>query len=142
MYSNLVRIIKSRAYDLDYLLNEARGITQNSIFFRRSILDKVGLLDETLHYAMDHDFFIRVTNLKSLPYLPKTLAEFRIQNNSKTSEGTYKFSKELLFVRRKHGGSLFSSASMNDLYVLTTQPLRRIKPLRTLVKRARIWCKR
>ena len=141
-HSNLTRIIKSRAYNFNYLLNEAKGITQNSIFFRRNILEKVGYIDEKLHYAMDRDFFIRVTMLKSLPYIPKTLAEFRMQDNSKTSEGTYKFSQELLFIRRKHGGSIFSSASMNDLYILSTQPLRSIKPLRTLVQRIRHWCKR
>jgi glycosyltransferase involved in cell wall biosynthesis len=142
MSSKLVKVIKSRAYDFGYLLNEAKGITQNSIFFKKAILEKVGYIDERLHYAMDRDFFIRVARLQRLPYLPETLSEFRIQPNSKTSEGTYKFAWELIRIRKKYGGNFFSPAGMNDIYVLSTQPLRCIKPLRTAVQRLRGWYSR
>ncbi|MBI2755084.1 MAG: glycosyltransferase [Chloroflexi bacterium] len=42
------------------LLRDANGIPQPSAFVRRSILDRVGLLDESLHLAMDYDLWLRV----------------------------------------------------------------------------------
>lgn len=36
-------------------------LPQPSVFFRRSVLEKVGLMDETLRYYMDYDFFLRLS---------------------------------------------------------------------------------
>lgn len=134
---NLLRVIKSRAYDFDYLLNHAKGITQNSTFFKRDVFDKIGYLDESLHYAMDTDLFIRIASIKELPYIPEILAEFRMQPNAKTSEGSHKFAMELLKIRNKYGANIMSSALRDDLYIIFTQPLRRITWLRNIVQRMR-----
>lgn len=130
-----LRIIKSREYDYDYLLNHATGITQNSTFFKRLVFEKIGYLDESLHYAMDRDLFIRIASIKKMPYLPKTLAEFRMQPNAKTAEGSYKFAFELIKIRKKYGGDFFSPGNINDLYLISTQPLRRIVWLRKFIRK-------
>lgn len=129
--------IQSRAYDFDYLLNYARGITQNSTFFKRNVFNEIGYLDESLNYAMDRDLFIRIASIKNMPYISETLAEFRMQPNAKTAEGSHKFARELLKIRKKYGGKLMSPAGKNDLYIIFTQPLRKIKWLRSLVQRLR-----
>lgn len=132
-----LRTIKSRPYTYDYLLNHAKGITQNSTFFKRSVFDKIGYIDESLHYAMDRDLFIRIASIKEMVYIPESLAEFRLQPNAKTSEGSYKFAKELIKIRKKYKGNFFSPGNRNDYYLIFTQPLRRIKWLRNLVQKLR-----
>jgi len=132
-----VSVTKSRAYSFEYLLNHAQATTQNSLFFKRSVLDKTGYLDESLHYVMDHDLFIRISQVRQIPYLPVTLAGYRLQPASKTSQGTYKFSLELLKVRKKYGGRYTSPGGLNDLYIIMTQPLRRWKWLRKTVRSIR-----
>ncbi len=131
----IIHIIKSRAYNYDYLLNFAKSITQNSIFFRRDVFDMIGYLDESLNYTMDLDFFIRMTGIKKIPYLPDTLAEFRIHPNSKTAKGSYHFALESLKIRKKYDGKILSKAWQNDIYIIITQPLRRINWLRNLVQK-------
>ncbi len=135
--SNGLRIIKSNKYTFDYLIHKAKGITQNSMFFKSNIFDKIGYLDESLHYAMDREFFIRITSLKNIIYIPETLAEFRLQPDSKTSEGTYKFSKELIRIRRKFGVRFYNRANFNDINMIITQTLRQIKWLRRFVQNFR-----
>ncbi|WP_456374679.1 glycosyltransferase family 2 protein [Methanocaldococcus sp.] len=135
--SNFLRVVKSQTYTYDFVLNHARGITQNSTFFKKEVFDKIGYLNESLHYAMDTDLFIRIASLKDIPYIDETLAEFRIQPNTKTAEGSHKFAMELLKIRKSYGGSIFSPASKNDLYIICTQPLRQIEWLKNLVQQLR-----
>lgn len=86
---------------------------------------------------MDADLFIRIANIKSIPYIPETLAEFRIQPNSKTAEGSYKFARELLKINKKYGGRFLSPTIKSALYIITTQPLRRINWIRQFVQKCR-----
>lgn len=131
------KIIKSRSYDFSYLVNIARGITQNSIFFKREVFNKIGYINENLEYAMDRDFFIRLTSIKDIPYIPVTLAEFRLQSNSKTSRGSFNFAKELIKIRRNYGSRLFSPGIKNDLYIIFSEPLRRIHWFRKFIQKLR-----
>lgn len=130
-----LKTIKSRSYSFDYLLNHAKGITQNSTFFKRSVFDQTGYLDEDVHYAMDRDLFIRIAKVKTMPYIADSLGEFRIQKNSKTAEGSYYFAKDLIKVRKKYGGDVFSPGNKDSYYLIMTEPLRKIKWLRMLVRK-------
>ncbi len=131
---NIERIIKSRPYSFEYLVNKATGITQNSTFFKRKVFDEIGYLDEKLQYVMDRDLFIRIAKIRRIPYINETLAEFRLQKESKTNQGTFYFAKELIRIRRHHGGRFFSSGNMNDLYIIITEPLRRVTWVRAIVQ--------
>lgn len=57
---------------------------QPAVFFRRSILEKVGLLREDLHYAMDYEFWWRVSESFRFEYLTEILALQHRQPESKT----------------------------------------------------------
>jgi len=130
----VTEVLKSRSYDFHYLVNKALGITQASTFFNRRVFDEIGYLDESLNFVMDRDLFIRVTSLGDIIYIPEILAQFRIQPQSKTSLGTHKFCRELVGVRRKYGANWVAPGILNDIYVIWTQPLRRISPLRRFVQ--------
>ncbi|MBI4546951.1 MAG: glycosyltransferase [Ignavibacteriae bacterium] len=60
--------------------------TQPAIFFRKKVFDEIGFLDEGLHYAMDHDFFIRLSLKCTFHHIPLPLANFRLYTTSKTGQ--------------------------------------------------------
>jgi len=138
----VLRRLRGRRLSHPYLLYKCKGVAQPSTFFRRSVFDEVGYIDEDLNYSMDYEFFLRLTKLGPIEYLPETLAQFRIHPQAKTARGTYRFELERLKIWRKHGGSLVSPAGRSALYVIVTEPFRRIAPLRTLVQRVRSRCRR
>lgn len=57
---------------------------QPAIFFRRSMLADVGLLNEELHYALDYEFWWRMSERHEFHYLPEVLAIQHRQPESKT----------------------------------------------------------
>ncbi|HWR14664.1 MAG TPA: glycosyltransferase family 2 protein [Terriglobales bacterium] len=60
-------------------------IPTTSSFFRRKIFEDGNLLDISLQYAMDYEFFVRLSEKGyRIRHLPKVLADFRFQPNSKT----------------------------------------------------------
>jgi muramidase (phage lysozyme) len=83
---------------------------------------------------MDHDFFIRVASLGTIKHIDETLAEFRLHDQSKTSGGSYQFAREHIKIRNRYGGQVFGPAGRDSIYLIITQPLRRIGWLRKLVQ--------
>ncbi len=68
---------------LDFLSRVS--IHQPSVFWRRKVLEEVGLLDENLHYLMDYDLWMRIFfNYKTFK-IDKLLSRFRIHSKSKTN---------------------------------------------------------
>jgi hypothetical protein len=60
-------------------------IPTTATFFRRRIFEDGNWLDETLQYAMDLDFFIRLSARGYVfKHISEVLADFRLQPNSKT----------------------------------------------------------
>ncbi len=57
--------------------------TQPAIFFRRSLLDEFGLLDESLHYAMDYDLWMRFAQRNRFHHLDVTVANYRFHSAAK-----------------------------------------------------------
>lgn len=133
--NKILRIEKSRVYDYNFLLNEAKGIHQPSTFFRREVFDKIGYIDEGYNYAMDREFFIRISTIDKIYSLDKELAYFRLQPESKTSKGVYNFAKELFMIRLKYRGRFLGRGNLDSIYIIATEPLRRIKFLRNIIRK-------
>ena len=57
--------------------------TQPAIFFRRRLLDEFGLLDESLHYAMDYDLWMRFAQRNRFHHLDVTVANYRFHSAAK-----------------------------------------------------------
>lgn len=66
-------------------LYEACFICQPAVFFRRRLIDSYGYLDESLHYCMDYEFWLRLAakNVRFC-YLPRKLAASRLYSENKT----------------------------------------------------------
>jgi glycosyltransferase involved in cell wall biosynthesis len=60
-------------------------ISQPATFWRRQVIDRIGKFDESLHYAMDYDYSLRVGEYYKLWTVPETLASFRVHPASKST---------------------------------------------------------
>ncbi len=73
----------SRRYSLRRLLGR-NFIPQPATFFRRDLLEQAGPLDESLHYAMDYDLWLRFARIADPAFIRRPLASFRWHGRSKT----------------------------------------------------------
>lgn len=78
-------------------------IYQPSAFFTKRISDHIGLLDETLHYVMDYDLWVRILRGAHARLVPHPLATFRIWGASKTTTQKEKFLSEWQLVQKRYG---------------------------------------
>lgn len=61
----------------------ANFIIQPSTFWKRSLTDEIGFLDESLHLCLDFDYWLRIIKKHPLHVLPNKLSLFRIHGASK-----------------------------------------------------------
>jgi glycosyltransferase involved in cell wall biosynthesis len=90
-------------YDFERLLRRGNYLAQPSVFVRRQVLAAVGLLDESLEFAMDYDLWLRLRGARAR-YVPQVLAAFRWHAASKTARNTLGNWRESVRVRRRYGG--------------------------------------
>ena len=67
---------------------------QPAIFFRKSVREKVGFLREDLHYAMDYEYWWRMSEQYHFHYSPEELALQHRQPESKTIKAWHKVLEE------------------------------------------------
>ncbi len=77
-------------------------IPQPAAFIRREALDRVGMLDESLHYVMDMELFLRVGRIKAPRFLDQTLAGMTRHPDAKTSRGRSGMARERWQVRLRY----------------------------------------
>ena len=78
LYKNLW--LRMKSYKLLLVLNY---ISQPATFWRRDVLTSVGHFDESLHYTMDYDYWLRVGRVCTLHVIDHYLAAFRVHPDSK-----------------------------------------------------------
>jgi len=95
---------KLEKFSLEQLLIE-NCISQPSTFWRRKLLDKVGYIDENLHYSMDQDLWARLAKNYKLHLIKDYLAEFRFTTDTKTGSSIDKTLKESRMIAKKYSNS-------------------------------------
>lgn len=80
-------------------------ISQPATFWRREVLEKVGILDESLHYSMDYEYWLRIGQRYRLHVMKHDLAAFRIHPKSKSGSTTFKQFDEELMVASNYAGT-------------------------------------
>ncbi len=98
------RFAPTQKFDLWRLIYLSDYILQQTVFFRRSVFDKVGLLDESLYYGMDWEILMRIGLHYRIEYIPEYMGAIREHESAKTFGGGRKRIRELLKVMRRHGG--------------------------------------
>ena len=80
--------------------NGENFLLQPAVFMRRSLLERVGYLNEGLSYVMDFDYWLRAGFQCTVVYLPVKLAALRLHHASKSLAQTAGFSNELILIYR------------------------------------------
>ncbi|MGH9632365.1 MAG: glycosyltransferase family 2 protein, partial [Bryobacteraceae bacterium] len=79
-------------------------ILQQTVYFRKAVLDEVGYLDETLHYGMDWDILIRIGKRYPLEHVPEYMGCLREYADAKTFSGGGRRIRELKRMLQAHTG--------------------------------------
>jgi glycosyltransferase involved in cell wall biosynthesis len=103
-YVTLYKNWKLNRFSFNQLLIED-CISQPSTFWRRELLDELGYLDETLHYAMDHEYWCRIGSIYPLHLIKEYLAEFRFTSDTKTGSSIDKTLAESKLVAERYTNS-------------------------------------
>ena len=114
LYKNLLLYSRS-----DRGLLVTNYISQPATFWRRSLMEQCGLLDESLHYVMDYEYWLRLWKTAPPFILHKALAGFRVQSNSKTTSRGHLdgYIKEEQRIIARHTASHFWSV-LHDVHRL------------------------
>ncbi|MFA7343561.1 MAG: glycosyltransferase family 2 protein [Terrimicrobiaceae bacterium] len=65
-------------------LRKGNFLIQPAVFLRRSVFEKFGLLDASLKFCMDHEFWLRISGGTKWKYVPRPLACSRLHSGAKT----------------------------------------------------------
>ncbi len=87
-------------------LREMDYILQPTAFYSKKVLEKTGMLDETLHYCMDHDYWIRVSENFDFTFIDRDIAAARLHTKSKTMTRWTDVEREEVSIIRKHYGTV------------------------------------
>jgi glycosyltransferase involved in cell wall biosynthesis len=100
----------SEDFDLEEAINDTCCIPCPSAFYKREVIEKVGLLD-TRERGVELDYWIRVGKVFKIHRIGKTLSNFRIHEGGFTSskEANKLYALEGFAINRRHGGSIFSA---------------------------------
>jgi glycosyltransferase involved in cell wall biosynthesis len=94
-----------RETTLDELINVGDYIVQPAVFWRADLWRDIGLLDETLHYTLDYEYWMRTARHYKPVYIPVCLAQERLYAQAKTFMGAIKRLEEIEMVARRNGGA-------------------------------------
>ena len=93
-----------RPCDAAQLIRRGDFIVQPAAFWRAELWRELGALDETLHYVLDYEYWMRAARRYPLHYLPVCVAKERIHQETKTANGHLTRIHELYTVARRYGG--------------------------------------
>jgi glycosyltransferase involved in cell wall biosynthesis len=85
-------------------------VPQPAVFVRRRALDRAGLFDESYNLAMDYEMWLRLAARSKFQVLPRTLAAFRLGEETKTSRYRCGMVLEAFRASRKHAGAIAPKA--------------------------------
>jgi glycosyltransferase involved in cell wall biosynthesis len=100
--------IKSRfpytqPFNLWKLVYVSDYILQQTVYFRRSVFDAIGFLNENLHWGMDWDILMRIGKCFWIEYIPQYMGCLREYQEAKTFSGGHKRFRELVAIMRARG---------------------------------------
>lgn len=108
--SQLIKFPYTRPFDLWALTHQLDFILQPTTFFRAAMMRRIGYVDESLHWCMDWDLFIRIGRQCRVDYLPHYLAKARVYGETKTSQGGFKRVREIFSVLHRYNNSVILPA--------------------------------
>jgi len=79
----------------DYLLNINYDVYQQGSFYRKSVVESAGYLNQGLYYCMDLDLWLRILRTHQARYIDGPAGLFRWHESTKTANGGLSFLREI-----------------------------------------------
>lgn len=115
----------------DWMFKHGRFVPmQPTVFWRRRVFESIGLLDESLHYCMDVDYFARALNKGfNFARVPLVLGQFRVHDESKTQNQHNEkvVRQEYKSVLARHFGYGIIDSLVFDFFQLRAEVTKKIK---------------
>lgn len=121
-YKQVLRRLPPSVY-----LGLANSIVQPATFWRRSVHEELGYLDQSLHYTMDYDWWLRLLSTGRPGKINQALCGFRIHDASKSGTLYQQMLEEDYQTFRTHNSSRLLSAAHRAHNALILAAYRRIK---------------
>jgi glycosyltransferase involved in cell wall biosynthesis len=121
---------KSRSHDFDLkeIINDINVIPCTSAFYKREVVEKVGVLENVI--GSDRDYWIRVGKVFPIHRMEKVLSSFRLHEGSATTgadkEVRKKHMRQDCLTTRRYGGSIFAGYCRRYYWFVITEGLRPI----------------
>lgn len=113
----------TRPWDLGRL-QEGCFLCQPAVFFRRRAVERFGPLDETLHYCMDYEYWLRLGMGGAMfAYLPRKLAGSRMYPDNKTMSSSIAVHREINEMLLRRTGEVPDSWLTSYAYTVTRSRL-------------------
>lgn len=115
-------------------LQQTCFICQPALFFRRRVIEQHGLLDETLNYCMDYEYWLRLgkTGVR-FAYLEEKLAGSRLYADNKTLGARVKVHREINNMFKKKFGKVPDRWLLNYAHAVTESKMDRSETPRWFV---------
>ena len=126
---NVTKLTSYQDMTLEKLLYRKHStIAQPSSLLRRATLEQAGGLDESLHYCMDYDLWIRLhKHAPSLNLGKEVLSAYRLHDDSKTVGSYTKMALEKIKVNRRYTKDILNAVIYSHYGYIMEGWLRRIK---------------
>jgi glycosyltransferase involved in cell wall biosynthesis len=102
------RLIAVPANAHDLITYNRNLFSQPGTTWKRSLMEKTGPLDQSLHYTMDCDFYIRAAKVARLHMIPRHLANLRIHGQTKSNTMRDKMDAEQHLLDSRYGTEIRS----------------------------------
>ncbi len=97
----ILEVYPSEPFDVRRL-GDTCYLCQPTTFLRRSVVEAVGYLDETLQYALDYDLWLKAAKHCPFAFVPDFLAHSRLHRDCKTVKQAVPRGREVLNMLYKH----------------------------------------
>ncbi len=78
-------------------------VLQQTLYFRKRVIEELDYIDESLHFGMDWDILIRIGKRYVIEYIPEYMGCLREYGEAKSFSGGHRRFRELAKILRRHG---------------------------------------